>query len=569
MPSIDPATVYINWAAYDELSDQVELTEEIALRQFDELLRLRALGLRLDYYLMDAFWYAPDGGYRKWRHPHWSDNGERWLECCREHAVLPGLWFGSNAVMDFCKVAPIPEWEDSLNAARTHACFFEGNFWPYMLETYAIWYARGVRLFKIDFTGLDAATPGAERRLRPSEIWQQNLEALISGIRKFRESRPDARFIGYNGLWEKFSHPSKAQPLDLQSGTSVPSRQIVDRRLLEAFDTIYCGDPRPADVPAQNFWRSKDVYTDHMVRVFLANGLPLERIDNAGFMIGTTGTCYFRKTAAWEGMAILAYARGGALTTLYGNLDLLDAEKAKWFARVQQMFGPFIASDSVKAFGGWPGAGEPYGYVASDEGGALVTVVNPGQNFAMVPWPMVGNGGARVLFADVGFEPELTEAGVKLGPEQLAVIGRGRYADAALDLGRQTDVRIPQAITPVAADFTKIEPGRVAASVTPSAAGTWRVTLTQTGPGGFAVRSSGGAPPDGLKLNEVIWIEARQAGRTLPVSLGYDKAIWSGLSAISAEFPVVAGEPVEITGVSREKEPVELTARVYRVDYAG
>lgn len=37
-----PIGVYINWATYDELSDVVELTEELAMRQLDEVARLAA-----------------------------------------------------------------------------------------------------------------------------------------------------------------------------------------------------------------------------------------------------------------------------------------------------------------------------------------------------------------------------------------------------------------------------------------------------------------------------------------------------------------------------------------------
>jgi len=50
-----PVSIYINWAAYNELSDNVELTETPAMRQLSGLLRLRAAGVRFDYYLMDAF----------------------------------------------------------------------------------------------------------------------------------------------------------------------------------------------------------------------------------------------------------------------------------------------------------------------------------------------------------------------------------------------------------------------------------------------------------------------------------------------------------------------------------
>jgi hypothetical protein len=44
-----PIWVYDNWSAYDELSDDVPLTEELAMRELHERLRLRTLGVRLDY----------------------------------------------------------------------------------------------------------------------------------------------------------------------------------------------------------------------------------------------------------------------------------------------------------------------------------------------------------------------------------------------------------------------------------------------------------------------------------------------------------------------------------------
>src|SRR5947208_5266940 len=51
----DPIFVYNNWSAYDELSDNVPLTEQLAMKELDEILRLRHFGVRFDYYMMDAF----------------------------------------------------------------------------------------------------------------------------------------------------------------------------------------------------------------------------------------------------------------------------------------------------------------------------------------------------------------------------------------------------------------------------------------------------------------------------------------------------------------------------------
>ena len=42
----DPISVYNNWSSYDELSDNVPLTEDLAMREFDQLIRLRKMGDR-------------------------------------------------------------------------------------------------------------------------------------------------------------------------------------------------------------------------------------------------------------------------------------------------------------------------------------------------------------------------------------------------------------------------------------------------------------------------------------------------------------------------------------------
>jgi hypothetical protein len=366
---VDPLSVYVNWTAFDELSDTVELTEALAMRQLDELLRLRSKGARFDCYLMDAFWYDPDDGYRRWRKPHWPDGPGRWLAACREHGVIPGLWFSTNSL---CHLNPYRAWEDSLNRDRTAMCMFDGGFLADFLDRLQHWYDRGIRFFKLDFARFDAATPAAERIHLPHEIIELNSAALRTALFKFRQRNPDAYLLAYNGFG------------GIQGNTSEPFRKTVDVRLLDVFDSLYCGDPCPADVPMMNFWRAVDVYSDHMVRQYEANGIPLERIDNSAFMIGRTAACYRRRLAAWKGMLILALARGGAITTYYGNLDLLDEEQAAWFAKVQSMFLQLRASGRFVMFGGIPGQSEPYGYVGRSDQGALYTVVNPSQSFQTV-----------------------------------------------------------------------------------------------------------------------------------------------------------------------------------------
>jgi hypothetical protein len=554
-----PEFVYINWAAYDELSDNVELTETLAMRQLQELLRLRQHGVRLDYYLMDAFWYAPDGGYRAWRQPHWPHGPERWLDTCLANGVKPGLWLATNALS---KLQPAPAWESSLNRERRAMCLFQGGFLADLIEVMQQWYDRGVRMYKFDFAAFDAATPEAERSLRPDEIRELNAGAFRAALARFREQNPEVRLLAYNGFGGQ------------QSNTSLPFRKTVDERWLGVFDSLYCGDPRPADVPAMSFWRSKDVYSDHMVRDYERNGIALERIDNTAFMIGTTGTCYHRRTAAWRGMLVLSLARGGWMNTFYGNLELLDAAQAAWFAKVQALFLRFQAYGRIRTFGGTPGQSEPYGYAAVNEIGALFTVVNPAQQMTEFALPLAGagpggTGAGRVLFRDAGFTPTLRAGSVTLGPEQLAVVGFGAYADPRYDLGVEEDVRIPQRIVALPTAFAETAHNTVSATLLPPFGGDLRIVLTQS-ENGVAVRSSG--TPTQSSFGQLLRITARQAEKPLAVTINYDKVIWSGLSWAVGEIHaggIQIGEPLQIACSSAEARKLTLTVTVYEIAGTG
>lgn len=551
-----PTTVYINWAAYDELSDSIPLTEELAMRQLHELLRLRKAGVRLDCYMMDAFWYQPDGAYRTWRKPHWPQGPDRWFDTCLENGVKPGLWFSGNSLRHLDLA---PEWSGSFDPESKALCLFHGGFLPHWMDTVRLWHGRGARLFKLDFFNFQAAPDSVKHRLLASEIRGRNIEALRQALAVLRDDCPDIMFLGYNGLEEG----------DTQSKTDLPFRKTIDTRWLDAFDSIYCGDPRPADVPAMNFWRSKDVYSDHMVKLYERNGVPLARIDNSSFMIGVTGTCYRRGTAAWKGMLILSLARGGWVNTYYGNLDLLDADDASWFAKVQALYLRLQTFGRMTTLGGVPGEGRPYGYLAEDAEGALLTVVNPAQGVETLRLPR--SAGGRLLFHDAGYVPALSGDHLTLGPEQMAVVGTGRYAAPEHDLGRQDDVTIPLSITPLQTEFRTTGEKELSATLTPPADGWLRVIFRQTDKAGRAKRSTGGSPPNGTSLATIFRIESRQGGKLIPARIEYDKMIWSGLSWAVAEFKLEnlqAGEPLTVHCHSAEKAEASLRAELFHVVYA-
>jgi len=558
----DPIWVYNNWSSYDELSDRIPLTEELAMRELTQIARLRQLGVHFDYYMMDAFWFAPDGAYREWRTPNWPSGPNHWIAECRRNGIRPGLWFSTNTLV---KINAAQQWENSLNKNKGSMSFYEGGFLPDFITVLQYWYDRGIRMFKFDFVDFLAATPEAEKTQTPQEISTRNQNAFRDALKNFRQKNPDVVLEGFNGFGG-----------DVESTDApFPFQHPIDLRWLEAFDAIYSGDPRPSDVPEENFWRSVDIYSDHMVRRYEQSFLPLERIDSTGFMIGNTGTIYYRKTNAWQGMLLLMVARGGWINTIHGNLEFLSDEQARWFAKVQSMYAPLQARGRTKTFGGIPGEVHPYGFGSFDAGGAIYTVVNPAQSVEQIEMPLLSrvekqNSHRRVLFRDAGFTPVLSGNKIKLGPGQMAAVGFGLYADPKYDLGIQNDVRIPLSIAPFSAQFHSLGNNAIEATITPPTVGDLRIILQQRGKDGHAVRSWPGGPPSGTTVGRVLVLRASQDGGDVPIDTNYDKVIWSGLSWAVGEVrhsSFQAAKPITVRCSSAEKDPVELEGQVFVVKY--
>jgi hypothetical protein len=551
-----PIWVYNNWSAYDELSDAAPLTEQLAMRELQEILRLRAAGVRLNYYVMDAFWFDPDGGYRTWRKETWPHGPDEWLAACQKNGIEPGLWFGTNGLVH---LNPIPRWQDSLNAGKSAMALYKGGFLPDFMAVLQHWYDRGVRLFKLDFADFDAVPAADEGSLTPGEARRRNREALRRALLDFRAKNHGVVLTAFNGFVG-----------DVASAKSPVPRSSL--RWLDVFDALYAGDPRPSSVPEMNFWRSVDIYSDRMVRRFEQAGVPLKRIDSTGFMIGDTGTIFNRRTAGWQGMLVLMMARGGWINTVHGNLEFLDDADLAWFAKAQKLYDELQHDGVTHAFGGMAGDRHPYGFASAMAAGSLYTVVNPAQQVQTAELPETPQrrsftGPGRVLFRDAGFEPVLRQHTIELGPGQLAVVGFGRYAEPGNDLGVNSDIRIPRRITPIPAHFVREGNSVVFAATVPAPVrGDLRIILRQRTPNGETLRSMSEAP-----MGHHFMISAAQGGRALPVATQYDKVVWSGLSWAAGEVSHSAlkgGQPVEIRLSSAEPDPaLRLEGKLYSVEY--
>jgi hypothetical protein len=558
----DPIWVYDNWAAYAEgipWLKTTRLTEELAMRQLRELARLKTLGVHFDYYMMNAFWFATDGGYRQWRQPDWPKGPDQWIEGCLEHNLKPGLWFGTNALW---QIDLAPQWRDSM-ASRGPSklrydtmSMYEGGFLPDFMASLEYWFQRGIRMFELDAVDFDAATAQARKTQSLEEIRNRNFVALSDALKKFRRDHPDVMLVAFNGFGGDIS--STAAPF--------PFKHPLDLRWLEVFDTLYSGDTRASDVPLADFWRSVDLYNDHMVRRFEQSGVPLERIDPF-FTLSTTWFGYARGKRAWKGMLLLLLARGSWKKTIYGSLELLNDEDVAWFSKAQRMYAPLSAMGRTKSFGGVPGEIEPYGFGSCDMGGALYTVVNPTQSIQTIQLPLLSAaqaplGAGRLLFRDAGFVPRLSAQGVTLGPGQMALVGFGRYATAAYDLGVQDDIVIPRTIAPIHSEFRTTGSESVETTLTAPEKGDVRVLFEHRSPEGAVVKS---VKKPGL-------IEAWQKGKPVPVQMridtsenGFDGVSWSAAEIPGGSF--VRGEAITVRYSANTEKKTVVRGQIYRVEY--
>ncbi|HEV3223166.1 MAG TPA: hypothetical protein VGZ90_09820 [Puia sp.] len=557
---VKPINIYNNWSSYDELSDVVKLTEELAMRELNEVIRLKSHSGEIDYYMMDAFWFGKDGGYRTWNKNHWPNGPDKWLDTCKSNSIIPGMWFSTNLItMGGQQVLDvIPAWEDSLATDTNILCLFEGGYLNHLSETLQMWANKGVGAFKFDFAYFEAATKAAKEKYTLVEIQEMNKVAFINMLKALRTKNPHLLITGYNGFGGEMEN------------TFTPFKKNVDLRWLEVFDTLYSGDPRFSDVPMMNIWRSQDNYSDHMVRQFEFNGLPIRRIDNCAFMIGKTGTCYYRATNAWKGMLILEYGRGGWSNVFHGNLELLSDEDMAWFTKVQKLFLPLQQYAGWSMFGAIPGMGKYYGFKAKEENGMVLTIVNPSQSIISETLEHHNYGEGMVLYSDGGFNPSVKNSLLRLGPEQLVVIGFGKYANPKYSLGRDESIRIPNYIEPL--DVSFIENGRnsIMARIKTTSHKNIRILFQQFSSDGFPYRTWGGGPPDGKTMDKYFLIRVTQGNKTIPLTIMYDKMIWSGLSWAAGEIQqndYDINQPLFIGCSSLEKENLSIKAKLYAVNY--
>jgi len=497
------------------------------MHELDELARLNKDGLRTEYDLMDASWFAPESGYRSLRAADWPSGPDAWLAKCRATGIRPGMRIDGNATPQRAQIPAA--WKNSLGQDGQSLSLFEGGYLPDLIAALQSWYDRGVRLFDFGSVDLSAATPASAAKMSSSQIAAGNVAALREALQLFRDKNRDAVIV-------------------VSLGPEVHGNLLIS--------------PKAGAISAETS------ATSHADWDALS---PFAQIESAGFT--ATGVAD-SGMHAWKGAFLLSLAHEGRLHSIHGDLSLVEKDDARWMAHAQRLFLSLQEEGSTRSFGAPAGSGECYGFAASNPHGSVYIIVNPGEIAATLSLPAIGpraedSSDGRVQFSDAGFTPILNDNAITLGPGQMAMVGYGAYASSSFNFGVEQDVVIPRSVEPVDAQFYSTDSATLVASFQPPIDGIVRVVLRP--------RTSGAQSPDGpvapalaYSDKQAFTLDASQYGRPIPVRLENDGGKHGPTGWMVGEIDVndlTPGVPLVVQFHANDTDMASVQANAYAVEY--
>ncbi|MGF1448458.1 MAG: hypothetical protein ACFB20_03480 [Opitutales bacterium] len=432
--SAEPFSVYNTWGYHDELGDQVELTERLALNALKALERWKEeFGLSYEYFLLDYGWFDPRKGFDRFHPQRWPKGPERFLRRLAASGFTPGLWFSTNGAH-----LQVPAWKKSLCADRTHYSLVDGPFGD-ALEAAVLHAAEqwGVRYFKFDFAACAQGLASTPRSILETERLSRERFALI--VARLRERFPDVRLIGHSGFWQGRNHER----------TGEPRRPTADPALLADLDHYLSNDPQIGEPPQLELCRARSLNQDWGLWRRHRDGFPLERIDDHGVMVGATNTCFYLGRRGFRRGHLAQLARGARRDLLCGNPALLtDADVTAILRQRQWFYAAWRQGLTTACVGsGEPGLAPWHGFLTGGGRSGLLYLVNPHWQSTLVELEVPGLQEAAVLFTDAPAGPAVSvQPGflrLELGPEACVLLGLGEHAQRLPELQRRGDVRTP------------------------------------------------------------------------------------------------------------------------------
>ncbi len=360
--------IYCDWGLRDDmLSKELVLSEQLTLRMIRRLAELnRNSGIGIDYYLMDAFWFAENDPYLKFKKSAFPNGIGPVLRELKRNNLKFGLWFDLNS--NHAHRKGLERFGAELgNSALCFACREIADAFGQALEYHIE--NHGVSLIKLDFAYFECANASHGHSVQFTESKEQSVSNFLAIVDRIRRNHPEVRFLCYNGWTTK---------LEWIGSVSRHEGYAISPYWAQHVDYLYCGDPRPSELATPSLHQSLAYYTDSMVHNFREAGLPFSAIDDHGTMMGNTPTIYEQGKRPLRLGWLMNAMRGGMKMHLYGDLDLLDSDDERYIGFVGRVYDEIVREGySFRFLPGDPRLGEPYGYCAGGEWSGYAVVVNP------------------------------------------------------------------------------------------------------------------------------------------------------------------------------------------------
>lgn len=358
--------IYGDWAAHDELSDSDPLDEAMALRLLHSLNDAKEkYNVSFDTYLMDAFWYEEKQPYTAFKKNTWPNGIQPFLVSLEKSGMDLGLWFDVNMEkLELNGYTKRQEGDYKLCLAdpKVSDALFDG------IEQQM----RECRLtsIKLDFAYFECENKEhTYHSALKTESKEPAVRNFLHGIERLKKINPNLLILAYNGFTTDLKY--------LAYVDEKLCKYTVSPWWLFYLNYIYCGDPRPSEVPTRNLSNSIIYYTDAMIAQFAKSLIPFEGIDDHGTMIGKTGTIYNLKTEGFYDSWIMNISRGGQKLHLYGETDYLTEQHWKFIRDSREMFDFTCRPDNITTqILGVPNMERPYGYSNSNGYEGYITLVN-------------------------------------------------------------------------------------------------------------------------------------------------------------------------------------------------
>lgn len=365
----DGKRIYCDWGLHDELSDHIDLTEKMTLSMIDRLADLRSREIfKFDYYLVDAYWFEEGRPYLEFRKAAWPDGTAEIRRRLDALGMKLGLWFDVNMAS-----AKISGYDGSRREAGLPEFCISDERSAELLQTALEYHVRNdhVKMIKFDFSYFDCKNSSHDFHAKGCpESKEPAVRAFLKILGGLRRIDPEIVFLAYNGFTTDLSWIGSVVKGHLGYAVSPWWAFFVDY--------IYCGDPRPSEIPSVGLESSIIYYTDAMVRQFRDSLMPFESIDDHGTIVGNTGTIYYLKEKTFRDSWIMNIARGSGKLHFYGDINLLDKDDLAFLGKSDEMFRDVCKpSWKTQAILGSPLNAEPYGYSSSNGIEGYITVVNP------------------------------------------------------------------------------------------------------------------------------------------------------------------------------------------------